>query len=63
MGIVSFSQLRMNKKLAQVQEEVRFGKEEEAAEAMKKDRCDESCVSYSIPLVSFLVHMLPTLIW
>ena len=49
----------MDEKLAQFQEEVRLGLEEVAAKALKKARYDNSCVSYSIPLVSFLRHLLP----
>ena len=70
---VKFSQLmstisssrrkRMDKKLAQFQVEVRLGQEEAAAMALKKARCDNSCASYSILVVSFLSHLLPVLTW
>ena len=53
----------MDEKLAQFQEEVRLRQEEAAAKALKKSRYDNSCVSYSVPLVSFLDHLLLTLTW
>ena len=53
----------MEEKLAQFQEEVRLRQEEAAAKTLKKARYDNSCMSYSIPLVSFLGHLLPALTW
>ena len=60
---ISSSQLRMDEKVAQFQVEVRLGREEAAAKVLKKAHYDNSCVSYSIPLVSFLSYLLPLLIW
>ena len=53
----------MDEKLAQFQEELRLRKEEAAAKALKKAHYDTSCMLYSIPLVSFLGHLLPVLTW
>ena len=58
----SFSQRSMDEQLDQLQEEVRLGKKEAASKAFKKELYDKSCVSYSVPLVSFLVHRLPSLV-
>ena len=53
----------MEEKLAQFQEEVRLEQKEAAAKALRKARYDNSCMSYSIPLVHFLSHLLPVLTW
>ena len=53
----------MDEKRAQFEEEVRLRQEDSAAKAMKKAHYDNSCVSYSIPLVSFLGHLLLVLTW
>ena len=63
MGSISSLQQRMEEKLAQFQKEVRLGQEETAAKTLKKPRYDNSCMSYSIPLMSFLGHLLPALTW
>ena len=47
--------------LAKFQEEVRLEEDEAAAKALEKVLCDSSCMSNSIPLVSFLGHLLPAL--
>ena len=63
MSTISSSQQRMAKKLAQFQEEVRLRQEEAAARALKKACYNNSCVSYSIPLVSILGQLLFALTW
>ena len=62
MGSISSLQQRMEEKLAQFQKEVRLRQEETAAKTLKP-RYDNSCMSYSIPLMSFLGHLLPALTW
>ena len=53
----------MDKILIQFQEEVRLRQEDAAAKATKKACYNNSCVSYSIPLVSFLGRLLLALNW
>ena len=53
----------MDEKLPQFLEEARLQQEELAAKALKKARHNNICVLYSILLVSFLSHLLPTLTW
>ena len=54
----------MDEKLAQFQEAVRLRQDEAASNwVLKKAHYGNSCVPYSIPLVSFLGHLLPALTW
>ena len=61
MGFISSLQRRMEAKLAQVQKEVRLRQEETAAKMLNKAHYNNSCMSYSIPLMSFLGHLMPAL--
>lgn len=51
-------------KLDQFQKEVRPGQEEMGVKMLKKaGNGSSNCVSYSIPLVTFLSHLVPGLTW
>ena len=61
MSAISSSQRSMYEKLTQFRRKFTLEQEGAAAKALKKARYNNSCMTYSTSLMSFLGHMLPAL--